>query len=101
MTMACVRTYHEAVGEDLDSGVAERGGGELEVPEVAGEDLRRHGHEVVDHVHHDRRRRQPRQHPELDRRRRPRALRRRQRRVRQDALQTIRRAMPVRGHGAR
>jgi len=43
-------TYHEAVGEDLDAGVAEGGGGELERAEVAREDLRGHGHEVVDHV---------------------------------------------------
>ena len=81
------RAYHEAVGEDLDAGVAEGGGGELEVAEVAGEDLRGHGHEVVDHVHDHRRRRQPRQQAQLDGARRPRAPRRRRRRVRQDALQ--------------
>ena len=79
--------YHEAVGEDLDAGVAEGGGGELEVAEVAGEDLRGHGHEVVDHVHDHRRRRQARQQAQLDGARRPRAPRPRRRRVRQDALQ--------------
>lgn len=45
--------YHEAVGEHLDAGVAEGGGGEFEVAEVAGEDLGGHGHEVVDEVDDD------------------------------------------------
>lgn len=42
--------YHETVGEDLDAGVAEGGGGELEIAKVTGEDLGGHRHEVVDHV---------------------------------------------------
>uniref|UniRef100_A0A804M026 Uncharacterized protein n=1 Tax=Zea mays TaxID=4577 RepID=A0A804M026_MAIZE len=88
-----MRAYHKAVGEDLDAGVAEGGGGELQVAEVAREDLRRHGHEVVDHVRHHRRRRQPRQQPQLDGGRGPRERRRRRR---QDALQLRRRAVRVR-----
>jgi hypothetical protein len=91
--MGVYGAYHEAVGEHLDAVIAEGGGGELEVAEVAGEDLRGHGHEVVDHVHHHRRRRNPRQEAELDGRRRPRAAGERHRRVRQDALQPPRRAV--------
>lgn len=45
--------YHEAIGEDLDTGVAEGGGSELEVTEVTGEDLSGHGHDVVDQVNDD------------------------------------------------
>lgn len=42
--------YHEAIGEDLNAGVAEGSSGEFKIAEVAGEDLGGHGHEVVDHV---------------------------------------------------
>lgn len=45
--------YHEAIGEDLDAGVAKGGGGEFEVAKVAGEDLGGHGHDVVDEVDED------------------------------------------------
>lgn len=45
--------YHEAICEDLDAGVAEGSGGELEGTQVAGEDLGGHGHDVVDHVDDD------------------------------------------------
>ena len=48
-----VWSYHEAIGEDLDTGVAEGGGGEFEVTEVAAEDLGGHGHDVVDEVDDD------------------------------------------------
>lgn len=58
--------YHEPIGEDLDAGVAERGGGELKVAELAGEYLGGHGHEVVDHVNHDRRSSQQEQELQLD-----------------------------------
>lgn len=60
-------TYHEAVGEDLDTIVAERRSSELEVAEVAAEDLRRDGEHVVEHVHHDGRRRDGREQPDLQR----------------------------------
>lgn len=42
--------YHEAVGEDLDPVVSEGGGGELEVSEMAGEDLSAEREKVVQHV---------------------------------------------------
>lgn len=45
--------YHETVGEELDAAVAERGGGELPVSEVAGEDAGRKRHGGIDHVNHD------------------------------------------------
>lgn len=45
--------YHEPIGKDLDAGVAEGSRGELEIAEVAGEYLGRHGHKVVYHVNHD------------------------------------------------
>jgi hypothetical protein len=59
------RVFHEPVGEDLDARVAERGGSELEVPELSPEDLRGHGHDVVDHVHGHRRQRHPQQQRQL------------------------------------
>jgi len=37
----------------LNTGVTKRSGGEFEVTEMAGEDLSRHGHEVVNHVDDD------------------------------------------------
>ena len=37
----------------MDASVAKRGGSELKVTEVAGEDLGGHGHEVVDHVNNN------------------------------------------------
>lgn len=46
-------TYHEAVGEHLDSIVSKRGSGELKIAEVAGEDLGGHGHDIVDHIDND------------------------------------------------
>jgi hypothetical protein len=46
-------TYHEAVGEYLDAVVSERSGGELQIAEVAAEDLGGHGGEVVDQVNDD------------------------------------------------
>lgn len=49
--MFCV--YHEAVSQQLNPGVAEGGGGELKITEVAGEDLGGHRHEIVDHVNGD------------------------------------------------
>lgn len=46
--------YHETVGEDLDAVVAERSGGELEVAEMAAEDLGGHGGDVVEQVNNHR-----------------------------------------------
>lgn len=48
-----IYTYHETISKDLDASVAERGGGEFKIAEMAGKDLGGHGHEVVDHVDHD------------------------------------------------
>lgn len=38
--------YHETVSKGLDAAVNEGGGGELEVPKVAGENPGRHGHDI-------------------------------------------------------
>jgi len=50
----------------LDAGVAKRGGGELEVTEVAGKDLGGHGHEIVDHVNNNSRSSEVEKELELD-----------------------------------
>lgn len=34
----------------MDTGVTERSGGEFEITEVAGENLRGHGHDIVDEI---------------------------------------------------
>ena len=48
-----LRPYQKAIGKDLDTVVAEGGGGKFKVTEVAGEDLSGHRHEIVDHVDYD------------------------------------------------
>ena len=51
--MVSLRIYHETVGEELDAAIAERGGSELTVSEVAGEDAGGKRHGVVNKVNHD------------------------------------------------
>jgi len=65
-----LRAYHEAVGEDLDAVVAEGGGGELDVAELAADDLRGGRHDDDEHVDHHGRHGEGRQQPQLQRRRR-------------------------------
>jgi len=50
----------------LDAVVAEGGGSEFKVTEVAGEDLRGHGHDVVDEVDNHRRGSEEEEEPEFD-----------------------------------
>lgn len=52
-TKLYIRIYHEAVGEEADAAVAEGGGGELEVAEVAAEDTSGQRHGTVDEVDDD------------------------------------------------
>ena len=68
-------TMRPAVGEELDAVVAEGSGGELDVAEVAAEDLRGRRRRHGEHVHRHGRRGQRRQQPQLQRRRRRHALR--------------------------
>ncbi|WVZ66095.1 LOW QUALITY PROTEIN: hypothetical protein U9M48_015369 [Paspalum notatum var. saurae] len=67
-TRPCYSTYHETVGEDLDAVVAEGGGGELDVAELAAHDLRRGRHDDDEHVDDDGGRGKGRQQPQLQRR---------------------------------
>jgi hypothetical protein len=97
-----VPTYHEAVGEDLDAVVPERRGRELQVAEVPGEDPRRDGQDVVEHVHRHGRRRDRRQQPELYHGRPGGAAGPRRLAVGQDALQPAAQLMgPTSRHGRR
>ena len=68
-------TMRPAVGEELDAVVAEGSGGELDVAEVAAEDLRGRRRRHGEHVHRHGRRGQRRQQPQLQRRRRRHAQR--------------------------
>ena len=63
-------THHEAVGEDLDAVVAEGGGGELDVAELAAHDLSGRRHDDDEHVDHHGRRGEGSQQTQLQRRRR-------------------------------
>lgn len=54
-----IELYHETIHEELDSAVAEGGGGELKITKVATEDTGRQRHGVVDQVDEDRRCRKP------------------------------------------
>lgn len=44
--------YHEAIGKDLDAGIAKRRGGKLEIAEMATVDLGGHGDYIVEQVNH-------------------------------------------------
>ena len=60
------RSYHETVSKTLNSIVAERGGGELKVTKLAGEDASGHRHQVVNHIDEHRRSRELTQELELN-----------------------------------
>lgn len=45
-------SYQEAIGKDLNASVTQRSSCKFKITKVTREDLRRHGHKIVNHVNH-------------------------------------------------